>query len=116
MTSRGKCPGSCRLYVDRVCVAPPMFRLFLGEAMGRDCHLVCGVSDRTLSCWGSRVWDRPLRDGGVGMATIRVRFWLGATGPDLRVLLCLRGCRLPLRLVELAGTEACISVEWAACQ
>lgn len=34
MTSRGKCPGSCRLYVDRVCVAPPMFKLFLGEAMG----------------------------------------------------------------------------------
>lgn len=48
------------------------------------------------------------------MATIRVRFWLGATGPNVRVLLCLRGCRLPLRLIGLAGTEAWI-FEWAAC-
>lgn len=38
--------------------APPMFLLLLGETMGRDCALVYGVSDRTPSCWGSRVWDR----------------------------------------------------------
>lgn len=50
--------------MDRVCVAPPMFKLPLGETMRRDCALICGVSDRTALCWGFLVWDWLLRMEG----------------------------------------------------
>lgn len=90
-----------------------MFLLLLGETMGRDCALVYGVSDRTPSCWGSRVWDRLLRDGGAGGGPSEfASAWArrgalmiaapacsdAGTDHDLQVP-CLRVCRLWLRLL-----------------
>lgn len=63
-----------------VCVAPPMFKLLLGETMGRDCALVYGVSDRTASCWGFSCVGLALEGWRGGRSAIRVRFCLGATG------------------------------------